>query len=583
MGERPDAGRQGLRDPESINVPMTPPSAAPPSPEPPRVAGVLIPVFALRGIHDDGIGDTAALAEFIDWAADAGFRVVKLLPINETGGDHSPYNAISSRALEPALLSVRAEWLPDLADAPPEEGPPGDAPVDYPRVKAFKREQLGRAHAAFRDPSRMVEPARRAAFETFAKTERDWLEAYTLFRVLMEDQGSERWSDWPESLRSFADAARWLQTSPTVEQDRIAARRDFHAYVQWQASEQWREVHRRARVRGVQLMGDIPFGVNFHGADTWSRPEGFRLAWSGGTPPDRVFKHDEFVQRWGQNWGIPLYDWDAMARDDFAWWRQRVRGTRAFFDLFRIDHILGFYRIYGFPWRPEENATFLPLTPAEARERCDGRQPGFQPRPDDTDENRERNRADGERYLRIILAEAGAGAVVGEDLGEVPDYVRPSLTALGIAGYKVPQWEAAPDGTLTPGAGYPRLSLATYATHDHPPLLPMWEDLLAVAASSEDASTAMAQLLGFAGVRAVTPVDFSPALHEALLAALFRSNSWLAVVMITDVFGWPQRFNLPGVAGTDNWTQRLPVTTAELPLLPGTATVRRLIAESGRV
>src|SRR5947199_5697208 len=114
-----------------------------------------------------------------------------------------------------------------------------------------------------------------------------------------------------------------------------------------------------AEAHGVALMGDIPFGVSYYSADVFARPDEFMLEWSGGAPPEPYFKDDAFTQKWGQNWGIPLYRWDQMRADNFAWWRQRVRGLRHLFHVFRIDHVLGFYRIHSFPWRPEENIRFL--------------------------------------------------------------------------------------------------------------------------------------------------------------------------------------------------------------------------------
>src|SRR4029450_2460521 len=128
---------------------------------------------------------------------------------------------------------------------------------------------------------------------------------------------------------------------------------------------------------------DIPFGVSYYSADVWAHPQLFQSGWCGGTPPDKIFKHDPFVQKWGQNWGIPLYDWNAMRATHFAWWRQRVRMVREFFHLFRIDQWLGFYRIYGFPWRPEQNGVFLALDETAATARTNGLLPCFHPRPDD--------------------------------------------------------------------------------------------------------------------------------------------------------------------------------------------------------
>ena len=151
--------------------------------------------------------------------------------------------------------------------------------------------------------------------------------------------------------------------------------------------------------------------------------------------------------------------------------------TRRIFHLFRIDHVQGFYRIYAFPWRPERNKEFLPLDQHQMLERTGGRAPHFVPRDDDTPEHREANKREGEEYLRVVLEEAGAARVAGEDLGVVPDYVRPSLRSLGIAGFKIPQWEMR-DGMIIPGEMYERLSVATYATHDHEPIRALWEEAL---------------------------------------------------------------------------------------------------------
>ena len=357
----------------------------------------------------------------------------------------------------------------------------------------------------------------------------------------------------------------------------------FFSYVQWLAFSQWKAVKAHAGSKGVALMGDIPFGVSYHSADVWAHPQFFKTGWCGGTPPDKVFKHDPFVQKWGQNWGIPLYDWDAMRTGDFLWWRRRVRGVREFFNLFRIDHVLGFYRIYGFPWKPEENETYLPLTEKEACARTGGMLPGFHPRPDDTPENKALNRAEGEEILRVILEEAGQGRVVGEDLGELPDYIRPSLTSLGIAGYRVPQWEKLRNGELIPGRKYQRLSLTTYATHDHPPIRAMWEELAKAAKKDAQSQRELQALSRYIGCGKSEPAArFTSTVHKALLKELFQSNSWIAAVMITDVFARAERFNYPGVAGDANWTQRMHAPLAELHGHLGADRIRKILKTTGR-
>ena len=553
-----------------------------------RIAGVLVPVFAIRGTGDLGIGDAYSVMELVDWAHETGFGLVKILPINETGGDHSPYNALSSRALDPTTIRTTPAVLPDLKHEDYLSITAGldfeaidQGPVQYSVVKPLKHRLLDAAFRRFERNHLQRSTPRAAEFMAFQEAEEDWLPDYTLFRLLFEEHSGERWDRWPEEHGSPAAARAWLSTLPKRRAQSLEKRLRYYAYVQWIAFTQWREAKAHAEKANVALMGDIPFGVSYHSADVWGQPHLFRTGWSGGTPPDRIFKHDAFVQKWGQNWGIPLYDWNAMRAENYRWWRQRVRGVREFFHVFRIDHVLGFYRIYGFPWRPEENADYLDLTPEQARDRAIGQSPGFQPRPDDTSEHKALNRDEGEEYLRAVVEEAGAGRVIGEDLGEVPDYVRPNLTHLGIAGYKIPAWEKQKDGELIPGEDYERLSLATYGTHDHEPLRAMWEQY--ASDGGDGARHELRLLLRYAGMDENTALgEFTAEIQEALLRALFQSNSWIAIAMITDVFGRTERFNQPGVCGDENWTQRMHTTVAALAEEPQTAHLRELLRESGR-
>lgn len=552
-----------------------------------RHAGLLVPLFALRGRRDLGIGDVAALRELIAWTANLGFRLIQLLPINETGSDHSPYNAISSRAIDPTTIETTPEALADLSESDFRtvlEQARGDhdsaESVSYPAVKRLKLRLLEKAFSRFEQRP----PEDQQALAAFIEQQTEWIESYSLFRSLVEYHGMANWNSWPDLHRSPQGAENWVASLPPQAEKTIRRRRRLFCYIQWVAFEQWRQLKEEAGHQGIALMGDIPFGISYQSADVWSHPDLFQTAWFGGTPPDKIFKHDPFVQKWGQNWGLPLYQWSAHRAENFRWWRARVGGVREFFDLFRIDHILGFYRIYGFPWPPERNGEFLPLDLQEARKRTHGRLPGFQPRPDDTPAHREHNCRDGETYLRPLLEEAGPDRIVGEDLGEVPDYVRPSLHRLDIAGMKVPIWEREETGELIPGIRYERRSLAIFGTHDHDPLRVHWERLAADAATpgGTSARDEMRRLATFAGLRSShPPASYTPALHRALLDALFRSNSWLAVVMITDLFARTERFNLPGIAA-GNWTRRMhaPVSQLDLSLiLPG---LPQMLSAAGR-
>jgi 4-alpha-glucanotransferase len=564
-----------------------------------RVAGVLTPLFALRSAGDVGCGDLGSLREFIEWAAALGFHCVQLLPVNETGADHSPYNAISSVALEPTTLDLSA--LPDLQPAElaaiaQERGVAQlrEGSVQWIEVKALKHAALRRAFASFSERHWEANDARANDFARFCQAEEDWLESYALFRVFVERQGSEMWDQWPATLRSFDNARAWLAEQRAGFRTEFEQDLRYYRYVQWIAFEQWREVKRFADSRGVVLMGDIPFGVSYYSADVWASPELFDHQWSGGAPPEPAFWGDDFVRRWGQNWGVPLYRWEAHRKTGFAWWRQRARKVADGFHLFRIDHVLGFYRIYGFPWRPQLNAEFTPLTDEEAKQRTGGALPHYIEHSDDTPEHKAANRAQGEELLRVLQSEVGPHALVGEDLGTVPDYVRPSLLSLGIPGFKVPQWETdparEPERVLVKGEDYPRCSIATYATHDHDPLRVMWSRWMdtiqsalqdpRLAHENESAWKEVRQLAGWAGFEVNRIMAFED-VHAAVLRGLLQSNSWLAVVMITDLLGTEQRFNVPGSVADSNWSARLPADWV-MHFAPLFVKISDLIRETGR-
>jgi 4-alpha-glucanotransferase len=531
-----------------------------------KLAGLLIPVFALRREGDLGIGDTLAVKEAIDFCARQKAAVLQVLPINETGGDHSPYNAISSVALDPVLISLAPHVVPGLtqeildklAPASVRETLSGEA-VNYAKVKPLKLHILGEAFGSFKERQLKSNTGDAADFRKFQKEEAAWLEDYTLFRTLIDSNGGNpSWTQWPEAQRTPAQAKAWLAAAPN-KQD-IENGREFFAYVQWIAWRQWREVRAHADQRAVRLMGDIPFGVSRYSADVWANQQLFDLDWAGGAPPETWFKDDLFTAKWGQNWGLPLYRWDAHEKQNFAWWGQRVKKCVEIFHYFRIDHVLGFFRIYSFPWVPERNAEFLQLTEEEAEEKTGGRLPGFKPRSDEDEDDAKLNAKEGQALLEVILAAAGDAGVVAEDLGMVPDYVRPLLTEMGIPGFTIPYWEHTEDQELKPLDTLPPGNLITYATHDHQPLIVYYEEIVK-RWRGEDGHAAwveLQKLMRFLELDDENPPDeFTPELHHAFLKALLESPCWLAVLMITELLGTKERFNAPGTSGAANWSTRL--------------------------
>ena len=561
-----------------------------------KLAGILCPVFSIRTETDLGIGDTEGVRQLIDWCHRHGLNILQILPINETSDDNSPYNAISSLALEPTTIAISPKLIPDLSKekfndiaTPAVLTELRTGAVKYSKVKALKRELLWEAFRSFRSRHWQKDTERSRTFRKFQHENIEWLASYALFRVLMEDYHNwPTWDEWSPDRQTPQRAWGWFMSLTPDLHEQYAERIQFCMYVQWIAFDQWTKLKEYGTAKNVFLMGDIPFGVNRYSADVWGNRTIFNLDWSGGCPPEKAFQVDPFTEKWGQNWGIPLYDWDECRHRNFDWWRIRVDNIHKVFHLFRIDHVLGFFRIYSFPWQPKQNAAFLPLTEAQAAERTGGRLPQFQTYPDDTPEHCQFNRQQGAELLAMVQAAAGDTTVVAEDLGVVPSYVPPALAELGIPGFKIPNFLREHDHSFVDGKKYPRLSLATPATHDHHPLAAVWRELWANADRGDDgARWELRRWLKFGGVENHEPPrEFNDFVHETITRGVLDSNSWLAVFMITDVFGTDGRFNVPGAVAETNWSYRLEHTVKELDHTPAilhkTELFAKIVNETGR-
>ena len=568
-----------------------------------RKTGVLMPLFSLRRDGDAGIGDLAALKEWVDWAAENGVGFLQLLPVNTLGEEDapSPYSSTSSVALEPLYLTLEdipgmpTPLTPYAEDMPPQQLPGGRDYVDYARVRTYKRYWFRQAWRRFEAEPEFA--AMREAFAAWCREEGGWLEDYSTYCVASYGFGTAAWWLWPEQN---TDVIRRIVHECTDSRDQ----KHFQQWLQWLCARQWAEVRAYADARGVLLMGDVPIGISVASADVFFERYLFDMEWSGGAPAEGNFAEDPFTAKWGQNWGIPLYRWEVMEKDGFAWWHRRIRKLAEVFRMYRIDHILGFYRIYAFPWMPDRNAEFLHLSEDEAAARCGGRRPGFRPRPDWREEDRRANLAQGDYLLRRLLAAAPGLRVIGEDLGCVPDYVRPDLSCLRIAGFKIPHWEIDAHERIVQGNTYSPCSFATYATHDFPPLCNDWADWYAQV---EDARAAMqdstlspetlrerrdagkncarvlAWLGDFAGLsRRESIVPWGPEIKTSLIRALLASRSAYAALMWTELFDVPVRLNTPGTEGGTNWRPRMPFTAAQAAAMPQSAWLKALSAATGR-
>jgi 4-alpha-glucanotransferase len=344
--------------------------------------------------------------------------------------------------------------------------------------------------------------------------ERWWLDDYALFQACAAEWPEGSWQDWPPAI-----ARR--EASGLGEVRRHFVRRImFEQYVQWIADIQWQAARQAAKALGVSLFGDLPFVVDAHSADVWARQDEFLTEVSVGVPPD-AFSDT------GQDWGLPMYRWDVVHRSDFAWLRQRARRMAALYDGFRIDHLVGFYRTYG--TAPSGERFFLP--PDESTQAWQG-----------------------DCAIRAFI-DSGVD-VVAEDLGTVPDFVRASITHLGVGGYKVLRWERAwhlPGRPFVNPAEYPQRSVATTGTHDTEPVAVWWDEAI-----PED-RYALAEVLHRAGIAAWDPsAPWSGTLRDAVLRLMANAASDHLFFPIQDVFGWRDRINIPATVGDHNWTWRLP-------------------------
>ncbi len=310
---------------------------------PAKFAGTLVPVFSLRTKESFGVGDFGDLKQMIDYVASTGQRVLQVLPINDTTTTHTwvdsyPYSCISVFALHPQYCDLRQ--LPPLKDKKlelkfRELGRKLNAlpQIDYEAVNDAKTEYLKAIFA--QEGRRMMEERE---FKEFLKSASDWLVPYAQFCYLRDKYGTADYQSWPDH-KQWDEADRKTLTATNHKDFKAVA---FYYFVQYVLNTQMKTVHEYARAKHVILKGDIPIGVSRYGCDVWSKPDYFHLDGQAGAPPDAFSVN-------GQNWGFPTYNWEAMLADGCAWWAQRLQCMSQYFDAYRIDHVLGFFRIWEIP------------------------------------------------------------------------------------------------------------------------------------------------------------------------------------------------------------------------------------------
>ena len=303
-----------------------------------KAAGTVIPIFSLRSEGSFGVGDFGDLKMMIDWCDKTKQRILQVLPITDTNMTHTwqdsyPYNSISIYALHPQYTDFRQ--LPAIKDATKRQAfetlrqELNALPqIDYERMFTAKMDYLREVFA-----QEWTAVQRRESFKKFFEQNKEWLVPYAAFCYFRDLYGTATFSEWPKDA-----------TLQSTQKSTFKGKKElqFWYYVQYNLDAQMHEAHTYARAHRVILKGDIPIGISRDGVEAWVEPKYFNLNGQAGAPPD-AFSAD------GQNWGFPTYNWDEMLKDGCSWWVRRFRKMAEYFDAYRIDHVLGFFRIWEIP------------------------------------------------------------------------------------------------------------------------------------------------------------------------------------------------------------------------------------------
>lgn len=458
--------------------------------------GICVPLFSLRTKKSCGIGEFSDLILLIDWCKSLKLDCIQLLPINDTGPDSSPYNPLSSCALDPVYLS-----LVDLGvDGLDELRALNERSHLRKQEVLTKKLELLRKHfsATF---------SNEGPYQQFVQ-QNPWVHTYALFKALKEQFEGKNWSEWPSQY-------------PKPDQAKI----DFYIFLQFHCFEQMEKIRAHATSQGVFIQGDVPILLSPDSADVWAERDLFRLDLSAGAPPDYYNPH-------GQGWGFPLFQWDEMRRTHFSWWHRRLQVAERLFHIYRIDHVVGFFRIWAIPngKKPTEGS-FVP-------------------------QDRSVWAVQGKELLEMML-KATTMLPIAEDLGTIPSEVYPVLKDLGICGTKVMRWQRSwnTDKSYIPFNQYEPFSMTTVSTPDMYPLEAWWQ-----RAPAE--SIPFAEFMHWSYHPILSAKQRLEILHAAHhTSSFFHINLLQEYLALFPEFVYPnpeeERINWPGTTLPTNWTYRL--------------------------
>lgn len=459
--------------------------------------GIALPLSSLRSQKSSGIGEFLDLLPLIDFCKKIGFDTIQLLPINDTGGDTSPYNIISSCALDPVYLSLGA--LPDSKDPIFECKEWNESPrVAIPEVK---RQKMAWLYPYFQHTFASLE--KEPSYQNFVKQHSAWLHPYAEFKAKRNQYQNTHWRSWKET------------PAPDTK---------FYLFLQYHCFAQMEKVKAYATEKGCFLQGDIPILLNSNSADVWKNQHLFQHDLVAGAPPD-------YYNRLGQKWDFPIFDWEAMRKENFSWWRQRLTVASHLYHIYRIDHVVGFFRIWAIPKEADAiSGHFIPENPHLWESLG--------------------------REILTMMIEASPLLPIAEDLGTIPPEVPRTLKEFGICGTKVVRWQRRwHDGKeFIPMNEYEPFSLTTISTHDSETLAMWWKN------APEEATLLACQKHWM----------YNPELTKeqrcALLYDAHHSKSYFHINLLQEYLAlFPElvspnpedeRINVPGSVLPTNWTYR---------------------------
>lgn len=403
-----------------------------------RRAGVCTPLFSVYSSESTGIGEFPDLALLAEWCAKTEMSILQLLPMNDTARRFTPYDAASTFALDPvylrpsSLAGIEVQKFKNEIEKIRAAFPCGKKRVDY----GIKQAKLDLFWEMFRSL-----PRPGGGFSKFCDENRFWLDDYAVYTAVKEQKNEAGWESWEEPLkRKDPEALRAAEALPRVP---------FHKWLQWQAFLQASAAKRACAEKKVYLMGDLPFLVSRDSADVWSKQEYFKLGRVAGAPPDAFFAN-------GQRWGMPPYTWEKIEQNGYDYLVHKVRYAQHFYDLFRIDHVVGTFRLW----------TIAGDEPAESG--------GLNGQFDPADESKWEEQ--GRKILSAMIRNADM-LPCAEDLGVVPECSNRVLKEFAVPGIDVQRWSKEWDTTydFKNPSDYRVNSIAVISTHDTSSLKGWWE------------------------------------------------------------------------------------------------------------